>query len=144
MAIFKTLTDYLTRIFTLNYSKSYQSSDNEYVIKFALDKNNKKINLDCIIPNIEKTNVVETANNFLGLLKYVAGETVLNDVMLTFSENVEQESDEYKKFVRHILSELSKEYLSNKEIEQPAQSKYESPLVRPIYAIKNIVTSEII
>ena len=55
-----------------------------------------------------------------------------------------KESDEYKKFVRRILSELSKEYLSNKEIEQPAQSKYESPLVRPIYAIKNIVTSEII
>jgi len=148
MAIFKTLIDLVTLRFFKNSSEDYQSYDNfddDFCnIKFSLNKDNQ-INLNCIIPDINEDNLNEVTEKFAHLLKYVISVNVVNDIIMTFGENIEQESNEYKIFVKQVLGIIARDY--NKYI-APSKNRAEEmfsdqPLVRPMSAIKNIITSEI-
>lgn len=142
MAVFSILRDFLIRKFSKNSSENYPSSEtkNEYCIKVYLCKNNK-INLDCIIPDITDKNSEEIYNKFFHLVNYVSGPTILNDIILAFGENIDNESNDYKVFLKKIVNNTIN---SNANYYNKQSENSQKPLVKPSHAIKNIMMSEML
>ena len=142
MAFFRTLIDSVKRKFTKNYSKESHSS--EYSISFSLSKEGN-LDLDCIMPELTASDTDEIAEKFSFLLSYIIGPSVLNDIILTFGDNVEQESEEYQIFIKKVLAKIVSTYKNNpylKDSQEYNSNSQNRPLIKPSNAMKSIVMSE--
>jgi len=130
------------RKFTKNYSKESHSS--EYSISFSLNKEGN-LDLDCIMPELTASDTDEIAEKFSFLLSYIIGPSVLNDIILTFGDNVEQESEEYQLFIKKVLAKIVSTYKNNpylKDSQEYNSNSQNRPLIKPSNAMKSIVMSE--
>lgn len=126
--------------FTKNYSK--ESHLSEYSISFSLNEEGN-LDLDCIMPDLTTGDTEDVAEKFSFLLSYIIGPSVLNDIILTFGEDMEQESEEYQVFIKRVLAKIVSTYKSNPYLKDSREYNSEQrPLVRPSNAMKSIVMSE--
>ena len=92
---------------------------------------------------IEVNDKGEVAEKFSFLLSYIIGPSVLNDIILTFGEDMEQESEEYQVFIKRVLAKIVSTYKSNPYLKDSREYNSEQrPLVRPSNAMKSIIMSE--
>ena len=142
MAFFRTLRDLVRQKFTKNYSKESRLS--EYSISFSLNKEGN-LDLDCIMPELTSKDTDLIAEKFSFLLSYIIGPSVLNDIILTFGDNVEQESEEYQIFIKKVLAKIVSAYKNNpylKDSQEYNSNSQNRPLIKPSNAMKSIVMSE--
>lgn len=128
--------------FTRNYSKESRLS--EYSISFSLNKEGN-LDLDCIMPELTSKDTDLIAEKFSFLLSYIIGPSVLNDIILTFGDNVEQESEEYQIFIKKVLAKIVSAYKNNpylKDSQEYNSNSQNRPLIKPSNAMKSIVMSE--
>jgi len=128
--------------FTKNYSKESRLS--EYSISFSLNKEGN-LDLDCIMPELTSKDTDLIAEKFSFLLSYIIGPSVLNDIILTFGDNVEQESEEYQIFIKKVLAKIVSAYKNNpylKDSQEYNSNSQNRPLIKPSNAMKSIVMSE--
>ena len=128
--------------FTKNYSK--ESHLSEYSISFSLNKEGN-LDLDCIMPELTSKDTDKIAEKFSFLLSYIIGPSVLNDIILTFGDNVEQESEEYQIFIKKVLAKIVSAYKNNpylKDSQEYNSNSQNRPLIKPSNAMKSIVMSE--
>ena len=98
--------------------------------------------MDCIIPNITESKSEEIYNKFFHLVNYVVGPNILNDIILTFGENIDNESNEYKVFLKKIISSTMHNYKNYNN--DKLSDDYQKPLIKPSHAIRNIMMSEML
>ena len=128
--------------FTKNYSKESRLS--EYSISFSLNKEGN-LDLDCVMPELTSKDTDLIAEKFSFLLSYIIGPSVLNDIILTFGDNVEQESEEYQIFIKKVLAKIVSAYKNNpylKDSQEYNSNSQNRPLIKPSNAMKSIVMSE--